>query len=358
MIKYIGSKRELVPLIVEIVTSLERVASVLDPFSGTCRVGLALKAAGFRVMASDYNAYAHTLALCYVQADRERLEKRAAQLIVELNRLPGRPGYFTETFCLRSRFFRPKNGERVDAIREEIERKGLDPELKAVLLTSLMEAADRVDSTTGVQMAYLKSWAPRAHNDLTLRVPALLPRARHGAGEAFRLDALQAATRFEVDCVYLDPPYNQHSYLSNYHIWESLVLWDKPPVYGIACKREECRRRRSAFNSRRVFRETFEQLLSRLCSRFLVVSFNNEGYIRREQMVELLASRGQVAVMEIDYDRYVGARIGIYNPSGVKVGKVSHLRNKEYLFVVGPDLSCLRIDSLAGVRQPEPITLF
>jgi len=358
VIKYIGSKRELVPLIVEIVARRKTVGSVLDPFSGTCRVGHALKAAGFRVMAGDYNAYAHTLALCYVQADRERVEKRASKLIAELNRLPGKAGYFTETFCIRSRFFQPKNGERVDAIREEIERKGLDPELRAVLLTSLMEAADRVDSTTGLQMAYLKSWAPRAYNDLALRVPALLPRARNGPGEAFQLDALQAAADFTADCVYLDPPYNQHSYLSNYHIWESLVLWDKPPVYGVACKRKECRKRRSAFNSKRAFRETFEQLLSRLCSRFLVVSFNNEGYIRREQMVELLASRGQVAVMEIDYDRYVGARIGIYNPSGVKVGKVSHLRNKEYLFVVGPDLSCLRIDSLAGVRQPEPITLF
>ena len=50
MIKYIGSKRELIPLIVQIVSRLESVASVLDPFSGTCRVGHALKAAGFRVV--------------------------------------------------------------------------------------------------------------------------------------------------------------------------------------------------------------------------------------------------------------------------------------------------------------------
>lgn len=59
-------------------------------------------------------------------------------------------------------FFHPKNGERIDAIREAIAAKNLDPELEAILLTSLMEAADRVDFTTGVQMAYLKRWAPRA----------------------------------------------------------------------------------------------------------------------------------------------------------------------------------------------------
>jgi adenine-specific DNA-methyltransferase len=321
-------------------------------------VGHALKAAGLRVMAGDHNAYAHTLALCYVQADRERVEKRAVKLLAELNRLPGKAGYFTETFCVRSRFFQPKNGERIDAIREAIERKSLDPELRAVVLTSLMEAADRVDSTTGVQMAYLKSWAPRAHNDLALRFPELLPRARNGAGEAFRMDALQAAASFPADCVYLDPPYNQHSYLSNYHIWESLVLWDKPPVYGVACKRDECRKRRSDFNSKRLFRETFEQLLSRIQARYLVVSFNNEGYIQREQMLDLLSPRGEVAVAEVDYDRYVGARIGIYNPDGVKVGKISHLRNKEYLFVVAPDLSHLRVESLARGKEPEQISFF
>jgi adenine-specific DNA-methyltransferase len=358
VIKYIGSKRELVPLIVRIVSRLEAVESVLDPFSGTCRVGHALKAAGFRVMAGDHNAYAHTLALCYVQADRERWEKSAGRLVAELNRLPGKAGYFTETFCLRSRFFQPKNGERIDAVREAIERKSLEPELKAVALTSLMEAADRVDSTTGVQMAYLKSWAPRAFNDLCLRVPELVPRARHGPGEAFRLDALEAASGFRADCVYLDPPYNQHSYLSNYHIWESLVLWDKPPVYGVACKRDECKKRRSAFNSKRMFRKTFEQLLSSVRAPCLVVSFNNEGYIRRQEMVDLLSSRGQVAVVEVDYDRYVGARIGIYNPDGIKVGKVSHLRNKEYVFVVAPDLSRLRLESLTQEKKPEQISFF
>ena len=89
--------------------------------------------------------------------------KNPPKIIHELNALPGQAGYFTETFCERSRFFQPKNGARIDAIREFIESKDFEPELKAVLLVSLMEAADRVDSTTtGVQMAYLKKWAARS----------------------------------------------------------------------------------------------------------------------------------------------------------------------------------------------------
>ena len=113
-----------------------------------------------------------------------------------------------------------------------------------------MEAADRVDSTTGVQMAYLKQWAPRAHKALALRLPRVLPRARAGKGQAYELDALEAAACLEGDVAYLDPPYNQHKYLGNYHIWETLVRWDKPAVYGTACKRVDCRERASLFNSR------------------------------------------------------------------------------------------------------------
>ncbi len=339
MVKYIGSKRTLVPVIVETVRSAAPQASaVLDLFSGTSRVGHALKRSGYRVLANDHNAYAATLARCYVQADREDVLEDAAQLIAEFNALPGRAGYFTETFCVQSRFFQPKNGERIDAIREAIARKGLAPELEAVVLVSLMEAADRVDSTTGLQMAYLKSWAHRANNDLELRTPDVLPRAAAGKGEAHGLDAFDAVAALEADVAYIDPPYNQHSYLGNYHIWESLVRWDKPPVYGVACKREDCRQRRSAFNSRTLFDATLRRLLLAVRAPVLVVSFSNEGYIGREAMESLLGEvageTGKVSTIVNDYKRYVGAQIGIYNPQGEKVGKVGHLTNKEYLYVV------------------------
>jgi adenine-specific DNA-methyltransferase len=338
VIKYIGSKRLLVPAILEIVRGLAGVRSVIDLFSGTSRVGHALKGAGFRVLANDHNAYGATIARCYVQADAEDVVHDAERLVREFNHLPGVSGYFTDTFCIRSRFFQPKNGESVDAIREAIARKALPPELEAVMLVSLMEAADRVDSTTGVQMAYLKEWAARASNDLQLRVPEVLPQARYGKGAAHELDALVAVEALEADLLYLDPPYNQHKYLGNYHIWESLVRWDKPEVYGVACKRVDCRTRGSVFNSRPQIMAAMRKVVTSARAKYLVVSFSNEGYIAREEMEALLRERGHVTVFERDFKRYVGAQIGIYNPAGDKVGKVSHLRNKEYLYLVTPDL--------------------
>lgn len=336
MIKYLGSKRVLIPAIRSVVESLPGVSSVVDFFSGTSRVGHALKRAGYRVIANDLLTYAHTLATCYVRADREDIIADASRLLDEFSRLRGSPGYFTETFCERSRFFQPRNGERIDAIREAIERKDLAPELKAVCLVSLMEAADRVDSTTGVQMAYLKSWAPRAHNDLELRVPDVLPAIPAGKCEAHQLEAQDAARKLTADCAYIDPPYNQHTYIGNYHIWESLVLWDKPAVYGVACKRVDCKHRKSDFNSKKRAVAALDAFIDSVDCRFLVVSFSNEGFIQREHMEAMLAKRGDVYTVEKDHKRYVGAKIGIYNPSGELVGKISHTENKEFIYVVVP----------------------
>ncbi len=330
MIKYLGSKRLLLPHILDEIGRLDGVRTVLDPFSGTARVAHALKARGLRVHANDHNAYAATLATAYIQADRRRWLAPARRLIAELDALPGRPGWFTETFCERSRYLQPANGARVDAIRERIAALALAPELEAVALTSLMEAADRVDSTVGVQMAYLKRWAPRSSRPLRLRVPEMLP----GRGSASCLDAREAAARHPADLVYLDPPYNQHSYLGNYHVWESLVRWDKPDVYGVAMKRVDVRERTSPFNRRGEIAGALRAVLDAARARHLVVSFSDEGHLTVDEVRALLAGRGTLRIAEVPHRRYIGSRIGIYNPRGEKVGVPGRTRNREHLFVV------------------------
>lgn len=351
-IKYLGSKRKFVALIGGVVEQLRPPCTVLDLFSGTSRVGSELKKRQYRVLANDYLACGETIARCYVEADGTPEQLRQARLLIdEFSRLAPSPGYFTEVFCEQSRYLQPRNGERVDAIREEIERKDLDPELRAIVLVSLMEAADRVDSTTGVQMAYLKQWAQRSFNDLELRLPEIAPRAEAGKGRAHGMDAAQAVEVLEADIAYLDPPYNQHSYLGNYHVWESLVLWDKPEHYGIACKRVDCRERKSDLNSKRRFRAAWERIVERARAPYLVVSFSDEGFIGRQEMEAVLARRGEVLVIESDYKRYVGAQIGVFNPGGEKVGRVSHLRNKEYLYVVSPEK--LRETAVRGVTKVD-----
>ena len=330
MIKYLGSKRRLMPHILEAIAPLPGVRTALDLFSGTARVGHALKRLGLIVHANDHNTYAHALASCYVAADAGRWRLRAERLLEELDALPGEPGWFTDTFCVRSRYLKPANGARVDAIRERIAVLALEPRLEAIALVSLMEAADRVDSTVGLQMAYLKQWSARSQNQLQLRVPELLD----GEGSASCLDATAAAERYEADLVYLDPPYNQHSYLGNYHVWESLVRWDKPDVYGVACKRVDVRERPSAFNRRGEIAGALQQVLERVRARYLVVSFSDEGHLTLPELRAMLAGRGEVCEVSIEQPRHIGHRLGIYNLSGKKVGKPGAANNREHLFVV------------------------
>ena len=336
MIKYLGSKRTLVPLLGDIA---ERVGArtAVDLFTGTTRVAQEFKRRGLVVTATDVATYSQVLSDCFIATDATTVD--ADELDHELERLaalPGERGYFTRTFCEESRFFQPKNGARVDAIRNALEADRESP-LFPILLTSLMLAADRVDSTTGLQMAYLKQWAPRAHQDLELRRPALLS----GRGCTVGGDAMQNVDLLApVDLMYLDPPYNQHRYFTNYHIWETLVRWDEPDVYGVACKRVDSRddSTKSVFNSKRAMPAALADLVARARAEVVVISYNDESWVSPEQLTGMLRDAGHedVRMLAFDSKRYVGAQIGIFNPSGEKVGRVSRLRNVEYVFVAGP----------------------
>ena len=341
MIKYIGSKRTLVPLIERIAGRLP-VRTACDLFAGTTRVGQALRRLGLVVHSNDLATYSEAFGHAYIAAGEEVDRDRLDELLADLAALPGVDGYFTQAFCVEARYVQPHNGRRIDAIREALGGFDLSVVERGLVLTALVEAADRVDSTTGLQMAYLKSWAPRSFGELELRLP---PAVAGPPGSVSRLDANELAPAVDADLVYVDPPYNQHSYFSNYHLWETLVRWDAPERYGVANKRVDCRERKSRFNSRRDAPSALTELFGALRSPWLLVSVNDEGFHTAQQVSELLVELGYVGRIDVDSKRYVGAQIGIYDPVGAKVGTVSHLRNREHLFLVGPDRAL--VESLA-----------
>lgn len=337
MIKYLGSKRKLVPRIVALARAIPGARTALDLFTGTTRVAQGLKQAGFAVTANDLASYSAVLAAAYIAADARRVDVAALQAMLdELDALPGRRGYFTRTFCEEARYVQPANGMRVDAIRARLETLTRDATARAILLASLLEATDRVDSTTGLQMAYLKRWSARSHRPLRLRMPMLLD----GTGRALQHDARDAVRMLgDYDVAYLDPPYNQHSYYRNYHVWETLVRGDAPPTYGVARKREDCRTTRSVFNARGGAAEAaLAEVLGAVRARHVILSFSDEGFISLASLRGMLTARfGEVAGVPVVSRRYVGAKIGIYAPDGSLVGAPGHLTNTEWLFVAGPD---------------------
>lgn len=334
MIKYLGSKRRLVPLLTELFERSEA-RTALDLFTGTTRVAQAFKAAGGLVTAVDSARYSEMFARTWIELDANSVDVRElTRVIEELNHLPGEPGYVTDTFCVQSRFFQPFNGERIDAIRDAIAREYAGSWLEPVLLTSLLMAADRVDSTAGLQMAYIKKWAPRSYKPLALEVPSFLP----GAGNAVRGDAIEVASQLgPVDLAYLDPPYNQHRYFTNYHVWETIVAWDRPEHYGVACKRVDARddATKSVFNRKREMPDALRRTIAAVEAETVIVSYNDESWVSLDQLRDWCSVHGEVIALAFDSKRYVGAQIGIHAPSGEKVGQVGHTRNQEYVLVAG-----------------------
>ncbi len=334
MIKYLGSKRRLVPALTELFQR-SRARTALDLFTGTTRVAQAFKAAGGEVTAVDSARYSHVFARTWIETDARQVDlSELQQAIDELNAVPGSPGYVTDTFCVESRFFQPHNGERIDAIREAIAIDHAGTPLEPILLTSLLLAADRVDSTTGVQMAYVKQWAPRSYKPLRLEVPQLLP----GSGTALLGDASTITAGLgHVDLAYLDPPYNQHRYFTNYHVWETIVAWDRPEHYGVACKRVDARddSTKSVFNRRREMPDALRRTIAAVDADVVIVSYNDEAWVTLDELREMCSVHGDVVALAFDSRRYVGAQIGIHNPAGEKVGTVSHTRNQEYVLIAG-----------------------
>jgi adenine-specific DNA-methyltransferase len=334
VIKYLGSKRALMPVL-ETLFAASKATTAVDLFTGTTRVAAAMKQLGMQVTAVDTASYSEIFSKTFIELDATGKDlSELADAVKSLNALSGTSGYFTEVFCEKARYFQPKNGQRIDAIRSAIETDYKGSWMYFPLLSSLLIAADKVDSTTGVQMAYLKTWSRRSFLDIELQVPELLA----GSGRSIRGDAIEQAPNLgSFDLAYLDPPYNQHRYFGNYHIWETLVRWDQPEYYGIANKRIDTRsnENKSDFNSKLTLPAALATLISELDVKTLVLSYNNESWLSRRELTDMCSKFETVEILDFDSKRYVGSQIGGYNQSGRLVGKPGAHRNLEHIVIAG-----------------------
>jgi adenine-specific DNA-methyltransferase len=346
VIKYLGSKRRLVHVLGDIAETTSAKTAV-DLFTGTTRVAQTFRQRACATTAVDTNRYCEAFARTYLTVAPTATKLRAIDnALVDIAGAPDIDGYITQVFCREARFFHPDNGRRIDGMRAAIAERYARTWLEPVLLTALIEAADRVDSTAGLQMAYLKAWAPRALRPIALRRPVI---GSGPVGRAVRTDALAGAKQLgPFDLAYLDPPYNQHRYDANYHVWETLAANDQPEYYGVACKRTDLREAKSAFNDKREMPGALSAVIEAVDARVVVLSYNNEAWLTLEDLVEMCSTRGEVTVLTFDSKRYIGAQIGIHNPAGAKVGTVGTLRNLEYVLVTG-DLRAAERRRIAGL---------
>jgi adenine-specific DNA-methyltransferase len=321
-VKYIGSKRTLLSHIVESVADLP-VGRMLDVFAGTTRVAQAFRKRGWHTCAGDLSWASESYAALFLTTTPEELPTLTA-LVAELNTLEGVEDWITRSYCdvLGAeggivRVWKPKNGKKADAIRNKIaewETNGrVDRSTALRLIAVLILALDAVDSTVGVQQAYLKDWAKRADNDLRLVVPEGI--AQGPVGE-FRAGSCLEGPYSAADVAYLDPPYSPHSYATYYHIWDSITRWDKPEVCLKTNRRKDRtaehfdRTMKSPWNSKREALSAFETLLNRLPVHTILLSYSNESLLSLEDLRPVLETFHSYDVQEIDYKRNIMSRIG------------------------------------------------
>ncbi|MDI2113419.1 DNA adenine methylase [Commensalibacter nepenthis] len=344
LIPYIGNKRKLLDLIKQtLIASQENFQTqnglFIDCFAGTGVVSRLAKTMGYQVFCNDWEYYSQALNIASIQTLEpptyfDRYSYR--EILQQLNNLSPIEGWVTKHLCPQDdihydiskerMFYMHKNGMRIDAIREKIEqwdRDGLlNPIQKSCLLAPLLYCACYHANTSGVFKGFHKGWGGQTKTAL-YRIAADLMLApiqffnNHQDNHIFRMDVQLLAEELhhmnipEYSVAYLDPPYNQHPYGANYHVLNSITLWDKPalspqitPYEKSAIRKDWRTERKSAYTIRKQATLAYQQLLQTLPTRWIATSYSTDGFIDLQDMIQQNCDVGEVKVFAKPYKRY------------------------------------------------------
>lgn len=361
-IKYAGSKRKLLPYILNLsnrITGNSKNATVFDGFSGSTRVSQAFAKAGYTVYANDIALYTKIFNTAFLL--NKNNPNSYQELINHLNSLKPIDGWFTEHYGGDGenkisndgdglkKPWQKKNTRKLDAIRDEIDRLQLDEITKAVAITSLIFALDKVDSTLGHYASYLSEWSPRSYHDMVLEVPALW--INKNKNFVMHYDIFEALEKLpeSVSIAYFDPPYGSSNekmppsrvrYASYYHIWTTICLNDKPEIFGKAKRRvdtsdiiagsvfEEFRR---GVSGKFMAIESIERLIKQTPANYFILSYSSGGRATANELNEVLNTYGKIIEIEkINYKKNVMAAMKWTNDWIKETDEA----NYEYLFLV------------------------
>ena len=326
--RYIGCKTKLVDWIFGLINeNTHDVHSFCDIFAGTGVVAHRALQTYDRVVVNDF-LHSNNVMYRAFFAPGEWSEERVRAILDEFNRInPAKIGenYFSKNFG--GKYFYHDTAKIVGYIRGRLQvlKKEITEKEYAVLMASLIYSIDRHANTMGHFDAYHHK-TPAAHQ-FQMR---MIEVESYNGVEIHQEDANQLARTIDVDLTYLDPPYNSRQYSRFYHVYENLVQWRKPQLYGTALKPKEenmsdyCRN--AAFSA-------FTDLVSHIKSRYLVVSYNNtyhskstssENKIKLEQLEEVLSKCGNTQVFNHEFKAF-------------NSGKTEFDDHREYLFITEVD---------------------
>ncbi len=375
LITYIGNKRALLDFIGKGVGEVQRrlgksQITCLDVFAGSGIVSRYLKQFSSALTVNDLENYSGIINRCYLsnksQLDIDQLQQLHTALCKKIDRRMAAlkksdsgykgAGFISELYAPVSEeniekgercFYTPYNAAYLDLARQLIEKE-VPSGLRDFFIAPLLSEASIHANTAGIFKGFYKNsktgagqFGGNGRNALSrIRGKISLPfpffsdfecksRVFNCDANALVLDQTLYDKDFTSDGVfdlaYFDPPYNQHPYGSNYFMLNLIADYKRPDsekisrVSGIPKNWN-----RSDYNKKRRVAEVFTDLVRNVRASYVLISFNSEGFIPKDEMIELLTSCGKVEVLEADYNAFRGSR----NLSGRDI----HV--KEFLFLV------------------------
>ena len=288
----------------EVVSEPLKQLQFCDLFAGTGAVGRYFKPKVKGLIANDLEFYSYVLNRNYVQ-NNSVLD--AEKWIDKLNQLAGVEGFIFKHYCKdghgERNYFKSENGLKVDAIRTKIEAWKQTAEIGEdayyFLLASLLESADKVANTASVYGAYLKHIKKSAQADLVVK-PAHFERGE-GGYKAYQEDANQLIKTISGDILYLDPPYNARQYGANYHLLNTIAKYQPFKPKGVTGLPDY---NKSAFCSKATVLQSFTDIIAKADFKNVFLSYNNEGLMKHEEIIEVLSAYGKVELKTQNYQRF------------------------------------------------------
>ena len=337
--RYIGNKENIISKIYSILRTNNIVGETFfDFFSGTTNVARFYKDLGYTVQSSDIMYMSYCMQKAYIENNEEPTFEKLIPIIAQtnlannlfatpldivvdyLNQIPDHKGFIydnytpdgTKHLAQPRMYFSNKNGLRIDAIRQQIERwrdVGLLAESEYfILLTCLIETVSYYANVAGVYAAFHKKWDPRALKQLKLRTIKIHNNQKNNV--VYNANSLDLLANIDTDILYLDPPYNARQYLPNYHLIETIAKYDNPQIKGITGMREYEGKKSTFCNAKTALRD-LELIVKTARYKYLVMSYNSEGIMPQEDIINMMSKYGSIKVEQFQHARFKSNNNGL-----------------------------------------------
>ncbi|MDP1675950.1 MAG: DNA adenine methylase [Bacteroidota bacterium] len=329
---YIGSKSKLSHFIK---STIEETVGKTDNkvfaelFGGTGIIGRQFKQEVKKIIMNDVEPYSYVLMRNYI-GNTKLFDY--SHLIDELNLLAGEKGFIYQHYCMggksQRQYFSDQNGKKIDAIRRTIEQwnssKRITQDQYYFLLASLLESADKVANTASVYGAFLKTLKASAQKEMKLH-PAVFSEST-AKTIVHHEDANELIKKISGDILYLDPPYNERQYGSNYHLLNTIALYDSFTPNGKTGLRTYYR---SPYCQRAKVAGVFEDLIQNAKFKYIFLSYNNEGLLSEKTIQKIMSKYGSYSLRKKKYQRFKADKTEKRNHTATSTFEFLHILIKD-----------------------------